>query len=78
MKCSNPDCTCGIGLSSIGAAGSASGATVQSVAVMPSWIMHQSYNKSEMRRPTSNGLFLHPIENSQSKLKPAVDGTKAY
>jgi hypothetical protein len=77
MKCSNPDCTCGIGLVVYRRGWFSSGATVQSIAVMPSWIMHQSYNKSEMCPPTSNG-FLQPIEESQSKVKPAVDGTKAH
>jgi hypothetical protein len=59
-------------LSLIGAAGSASGATAQSIAAKRPWPKHQNDKKSELRRPTSNGFYLQSIEIMQLKLKPAV------
>jgi hypothetical protein len=57
MKCSNPSAIAASVLSLIGAAGSASGADVQNVAAMHSWLMHQSCNKSGARQPILNGFF---------------------
>jgi hypothetical protein len=78
MKCSNPDCTCGIGL----------------VVYRRGWFSKRRYcskrcrdafvdnaPKLQQKRNATTYFewaFLHPIENSQSKLKPAVDGTKAH
>jgi hypothetical protein len=49
-------------LSLIGAAGSASGATVQNIAAMHSWRMHQNCNKSGARQPTLNGCFCNRLK----------------
>jgi hypothetical protein len=78
MKCSNPDCTCGIGL----------------VVYRRGWFSKRRYcskhcrnafvadaPKLQQKRNVTTyfeWLFLQPIENSQSKLKPAVVGTKAH
>jgi len=48
MKCSNPDCTCGIGLIVYRRDWFSKRRYCSSIAVLPSWIMHQSHNKSEM------------------------------
>jgi hypothetical protein len=77
MKCSNPAIAASV-LSLIGAAGSASGADVQNVAAMHSWLMHQSCNKSGARQPIFEWLFLQPIENPQLRLKPAVVHIKGH
>ena len=78
MKCSNPDCTCGIGL----------------VVYRRGWFSKRRYcskhcrdafvadaPKLQQKRNVTTyfeWLFLQPIENSQSRLKPAVVGTKAH
>jgi hypothetical protein len=46
----------------IGAVGSANGVTVQNIAAMHSWLMHQNYAKSGARQPISNGFFCNRLK----------------
>jgi hypothetical protein len=75
MKCANPDCNRKLVLSFIGAAGSASGDTVQSIAAMRS--CHKKLQQKQGVSTYFEWLFLQPIKNPRLKLKPAVIRTRA-